>query len=66
MSSIAHESARIRFEDLQFAKGYSGWGAYAQSKLANVLFTYELARRLPSHITANTLHPGIVETELSR
>lgn len=66
VSSAAHLGGKIHFDDLQYQKGYSKWGAYCQSKLANVLFTYELARRLPAHITANTLHPGLVSTELQR
>lgn len=45
---------------------YDAWVSYGQSKLANILFTYELARRLPANVTANTLHPGIVATELGR
>ena len=45
---------------------YDAWVAYGQSKLANILFTYELARRLPGNVTANTLHPGLVATELGR
>jgi NAD(P)-dependent dehydrogenase (short-subunit alcohol dehydrogenase family) len=63
VSSSAHQSARIDFGDLQGERGYSGWKAYAQSKLANVLFTRELARRLAgSGVTANCLHPGVVAT----
>ena len=43
------------------ARGYDGWTAYAQSKLANIVFTYELARRLAgTGVTANCLHPGVV------
>lgn len=54
---------RIDFEDLQGERSYSGARAYNQSKLANVLFTYELARRLQaSAVTANALHPGVVST----
>jgi retinol dehydrogenase 14 len=54
---------RIHFDDLQGARSYSGARAYNQSKLANVLFTYELARRLQaSCVTANALHPGVVRT----
>jgi NAD(P)-dependent dehydrogenase (short-subunit alcohol dehydrogenase family) len=66
VSSVAHRDARIRFEDLSFARGYRfGYGAYAQSKLANVLFTYELHRRLSgSGVTTNALHPGFVRTGL--
>ena len=66
VSSAAHLFGKIHFDNLQFSKSYSKWGAYGQSKLANILFTYELARRLPKHITANTLHPGMVNTELQR
>ena len=54
---------RIDFDDLQGERSYSGSRAYNQSKLANVLFTYELARRLrDSAVTANALHPGVVRT----
>jgi len=62
VSSDAHAHAKMFWDDLQFANcRYSGWRSYAQSKLANLLFTYELARRLQgSHVTANALHPGVV------
>jgi NAD(P)-dependent dehydrogenase (short-subunit alcohol dehydrogenase family) len=63
VASDAHQGGVIHFDDLQFQKSYSGWRAYQQSKLANILFTYELARRLEgSGVTANTLHPGFVRT----
>jgi retinol dehydrogenase 14 len=63
VSSNAEAMGRIDFDDLQGEGTYSGSSAYGQSKLANVLFTYELARRLSgSAVTANTLHPGIVRT----
>lgn len=63
VSSAAHQGAKMDFDDIQFAKRYSGWNAYAQSKLANLLFTYELADRLQdSDITVNALHPGFVNT----
>jgi NAD(P)-dependent dehydrogenase (short-subunit alcohol dehydrogenase family) len=63
VSSMAHAFGRIHFDDLQSARHYNGWFAYAQSKLANVLFTYELDRRLAgSRVTANVLHPGYVAT----
>jgi retinol dehydrogenase 14 len=63
VSSRAHARGRIDFDDLQGERSYSGARAYSQSKLANVLFTYELARRLPaSAVTANALHPGVVRT----
>ncbi len=53
----------IDFDDLQGERSWSGSRAYNQSKLANVLFTYELARRLQgSEVTANALHPGVVRT----
>jgi len=63
VSSNAHSMGRIDFDDLQGERSYSGSRAYNQSKLANVLFTYELARRLrDSTVTANALHPGVVRT----
>jgi NAD(P)-dependent dehydrogenase (short-subunit alcohol dehydrogenase family) len=63
VSSEAHRWGTIRFDDLMGARRYDGWKAYAQSKLANVLFTYELARRLDgTGVTANCLHPGLVGT----
>ena len=67
VSSEAHRRARIDFDDLQGEGGYSGWKAYGQSKLANVLFTRELARRLEgTGVTANALHPGVVATGFGR
>jgi NAD(P)-dependent dehydrogenase (short-subunit alcohol dehydrogenase family) len=63
VSSAAHQGAVMDFDDIQFANRYSGWKAYAQSKLANLLFTYELADRLQdADITVNALHPGFVRT----
>ncbi len=63
VSSNAQAMGRIDFDDLQGEHRYSGSRAYNQSKLANVLFTYELARRLNgSGVTANALHPGVVST----
>jgi len=63
VSSKAHGQGRIDFEDLQGERSYSGARAYSQSKLANVLFTYELARRARSSgLTANAVHPGMVST----
>jgi NAD(P)-dependent dehydrogenase (short-subunit alcohol dehydrogenase family) len=63
VSSDAQRLGRIDFDDLQGERSWSGQRAYNQSKLANVLFTYELARRLRgTGITANALHPGIVRT----
>jgi retinol dehydrogenase 14 len=63
VSSGAQSMGRIDFDDLQGARRYNGQQAYNQSKLANVLFTYELARRLAgTGVTANVLHPGVVRT----
>ena len=69
VSSAAHKDAEINFADLQGGQRYAtfGFGAYSQSKLANVLFTYELARRLEgTGVTANCLHPGVVATGIFR
>ncbi|HEV2202174.1 MAG TPA: SDR family oxidoreductase [Bryobacteraceae bacterium] len=64
-SSMTYAGASLDFDDLQSAKGYSGATAYARSKLANVLFTRELARRLAgTGVTANCYHPGFVATRL--
>ena len=63
VSSNAQTTGRIDFNDLQGERSYSGGRAYNQSKLANVLFSYELARRLQTtSVTANALHPGVVST----
>ena len=63
VASNAHTMGRIEFDDLQGRRSYSGARAYNQSKLANVLFTYELARRLVgTAVTANAVHPGVVST----
>jgi retinol dehydrogenase 14 len=65
VSSNAQAMRRIDFDDLQGERDHSGARAYNQSKLANVLFTYELARRLgATGVTANCLHPGVVATKL--
>jgi NAD(P)-dependent dehydrogenase (short-subunit alcohol dehydrogenase family) len=62
-SSGAHQGARLNFDDLQLKNGYSGFRAYGRSKLCNILFTRELARRLAgTGVTANCLHPGFVAT----
>ena len=69
VSSAAHlqaPAAGIEFDNLDGARGYSGWRAYGQSKLANILLASELARRLPPGSTANALHPGLVRTSLGR
>lgn len=67
VSSAAHAYGKIDFDDLQGEKKYGGFAAYANSKLANILFTYEQARRLEgAGVTANCLHPGPVATSLFR
>jgi NAD(P)-dependent dehydrogenase (short-subunit alcohol dehydrogenase family) len=67
VASAAHQGSTINFDDLQAKKRYSGWRAYQQSKLANILFTRELARRLEgTGVTANALHPGYVNTQIFR
>lgn len=67
VASAVHSTARLDFDDLMSERGYSAMRAYARSKLANVVFTYELARRLdPSAVTANCLHPGVVATGFGR
>jgi NAD(P)-dependent dehydrogenase (short-subunit alcohol dehydrogenase family) len=63
VSSNVQAMGRIDSDDLQGDRSYSGARAYNQSKLANILFTYELARRLQAtSVTANALHPGVVRT----
>jgi NAD(P)-dependent dehydrogenase (short-subunit alcohol dehydrogenase family) len=67
VSSHAHEGATLDLDNLQSEKHFAAMQAYGQSKLANVLFTYELARRLEgSGVTANALHPGFVATGFAR
>jgi NAD(P)-dependent dehydrogenase (short-subunit alcohol dehydrogenase family) len=67
VSSGAHLSGHLAFADLQSERGYSGWRAYCQSKLANVLFTDELAHRAADMgVRANCLHPGTVQTGLAQ
>uniref|UniRef100_A0A8C5N5E4 Retinol dehydrogenase 13 n=1 Tax=Leptobrachium leishanense TaxID=445787 RepID=A0A8C5N5E4_9ANUR len=68
VSSLAHVVGDIDFEDLNWEnKKYNTKAAYCQSKLANVLFTSELAKRLQgTGVTANSLHPGVADTELGR
>jgi NAD(P)-dependent dehydrogenase (short-subunit alcohol dehydrogenase family) len=69
VASLAHRSARqgLDFDDLQSERGYSPIGVYNRSKLANIYFTRELARRLAgSGVTANSLHPGFVASRFGR
>ena len=67
VASEAERGGKIDFDDLQSERTYGGMKAYSQSKLANILFTYELARRLKhTGVTANCLHPGLVNTGWGR
>ncbi|XP_020557538.1 retinol dehydrogenase 12-like isoform X2 [Oryzias latipes] len=68
VSSIAHRGGRIDFDDLFFSRRpYGALESYRQSKLANILFTRDLARRLKgSGVSAFCLHPGVIRTELGR
>ena len=62
VSSDAHYGVDIEFENLNGEQEYKAWKAYQKSKLANVLFTYELLKKVPGNITVNCLHPGFVAT----
>ena len=65
IASTAHSSGTIDFDDIQHERGYKGYKAYADTKLMNVVFTYELARRLEgTGVTANCVHPGVIHTNL--
>ena len=67
VASDAHKGVSINFDDIEGKARYSSWRAYQQSKLANLLFTYELARRLNgTSVTVNALHPGFVRTNIFR
>lgn len=67
VASGAHASGKIEFDNLQGERSYSNIKMYAASKLEDVMFTYALARRLAgSGVTVNTLHPGVVATEIWR
>ncbi|XP_034479707.1 retinol dehydrogenase 12-like [Drosophila innubila] len=67
VSSLAHTMGKMNFDDLNSDKSYNSYSAYSQSKLANVLFTRELAKRLEgTGVTVNALHPGTVQTDLLR
>ena len=65
VSSEAHRSARLDWSDLELERGYGGYRAYANSKLALILFTRELARREPK-LAADALHPGVIATGIWR
>lgn len=65
VASNAHKQGKIQFSDLEYEKKYSSFGSYAQSKLANILFTKKLSQKLKgTEVTANCLHPGVVNTNL--
>ena len=66
VSSVAHSRGRVDLKDLQSESGpWDGYRAYASSKLANIYFTHELARRLAgTKVTVNALHPGVIATKL--
>jgi NAD(P)-dependent dehydrogenase (short-subunit alcohol dehydrogenase family) len=67
VTSDAHNGAKVKFEDLQGEKKFSGWQAYGQSKLAMILFTHELATRLDgTGVTVNSAHPGVVRTNFAK
>jgi len=69
LASAAHAFARgnnVNFDDTTWNRPYKPWSAYGYSKLANILFTKELAKRLPEGQTSNSLHPGIIYTPLWR
>lgn len=67
VSSNAHEGRTLNFDDLQLKRSYEAWAAYGASKLANLLFTYELERRLQgTGVTVNAVHPGFVNTNFQR
>src|SRR5262245_29474795 len=67
VASMAHQGGRLDLDDLTFARGYGGYAVYSASKLANILFTAELAKRLAgTTVTTNCLHPGVIGTKLLR
>ena len=65
-SSGAHAGGLLDLDDLQLERSWSSWRAYCNSKLANVLFTRELARREDDGVVANCLHPGVIRSRLGR
>ena len=67
VSSVTHTQAKLDFTNLQSEKRFGGYSSYAVSKLANILFAYELAERLAgTGVTSNCLHPGVIGTKLLR
>jgi NAD(P)-dependent dehydrogenase (short-subunit alcohol dehydrogenase family) len=66
VASLAHRGGKIHFDDLQMERSYSPWGAYNQSKLANILFARELARRAQgSKLISIPVHPGVSSTQIA-
>ena len=67
VASVMHQNAQLDFDDLQGARRFSGMRAYSQSKLALIMWTYDLARRLAgTGVTANAVHPGFVASDMYR
>lgn len=67
VASDAHSGSQLNLEDPGHKRRYSGWDAYGDSKLANILFTYELARRLAgTGVTVNAVHPGFVNSNFQK
>ncbi len=67
VTSVAHRVCDLDIEKINAEDSFKGWGAYKISKFANILFTYQLARRLDgSGVTVNCLHPGAVDTKVLR
>ena len=67
VASDAHHRGSVKFDDLMGEKKYVGWRAYSTSKLANILFTSELAKRLEgTNVTTNSLHPGVIASGFAR
>jgi len=67
VSSDAHQQAKINFDDLMNERKYSGFGAYSVSKLANIMFTYQLSEKLSgTQVTSNALHPGFVASGFAK
>lgn len=64
VSSMAHKGQKLDLDDLEGKRKFGGWSAYGRSKLANIMFTYELARQLEgTGVTANCVHPGFVASK---
>jgi NAD(P)-dependent dehydrogenase (short-subunit alcohol dehydrogenase family) len=66
VSSVAHGRGRLDWQNLMAEKTFDAYGVYALSKLANVFFAVELAQREKGSLTANSLHPGVINTKLLR